>query len=73
MSEYDGLLTKFHQFIGQKVSKESGKPFKSTSKVNTVKGIVEHPVLKIPAYTFIEDESVVECRQCIVVKQLDIK
>lgn len=74
MSEFDfGLPTKYEQFIGKKVTKESGRPFKSKLKVNTVKGIVEHPILKIPAYTFVEDESVVECRQCVVVEQLEIK
>ena len=53
--------------IGKKVCKKSNKPFKSGSKVNTVTGVVEHPQLQIPAFTFAEDESVVECRQCMVV------
>ena len=54
--------------IGKRVTKnrtnKSGekmqpKPFKSGLQVNTVKGIVEHPILKIPAYTFEEDDSYV--------------
>lgn len=62
--------------IGKKVKKKSinnddsyqPKPFKSGLKVNTVKGIIEHPILFIPAYIFEEDESYVECRRCKVVE-----
>ena len=53
--------------IGKVVEKESRKPFKSKNKVNTVKGIVLHPVTNIPAYTFCEDDSCVECWRCIPV------
>lgn len=52
--------------IGKKVVKLSGKPFKSGLKTNTVKAVVDHSILKIPAYSFIEDNSVVECRQCVL-------
>lgn len=51
--------------IGDKVVKKSSKPFKSGNKVATVKGTVNHPVLNLPAFTFYEDESIVECRKCI--------
>lgn len=54
--------------IGKKVSKTSFKPFKSGKLVNTVKDVIEHPTLKIPAYTFEEDSSYVECRRCDVVE-----
>lgn len=51
--------------IGQKVEKKSGKPFKSTFKVNTVKGIIPHPILTGKhAYTFEEDDSYVSVVQC---------
>lgn len=60
--------------IGKKVAKtafsrrkglnENPKPFKSGYLVNTVKGVIIHPQLNIPAYTFQEDESYVECRRC---------
>lgn len=52
-----------------RVRKYSGKPFKSGLKINTVKGEVDHPVLHIPAYTFEEDDSIVEQRQCVEVKR----
>ena len=64
--------------IGQRVTKKrtskSGKtiqpkPFKSGFQINTVKGIVEHPILKIPAYTFEEDDSYVECRRCHIIEK----
>lgn len=56
--------TKAQQKVGRKVAKDSGKPFKSGLKQNTVKTVVPHPVLNIPAFTFVEDDSMVECRQC---------
>ncbi len=46
------------------------KPFKSGKKINTVKGIVTHPILSVPAYTFIEDDSILECRRCVQVQNL---
>jgi hypothetical protein len=44
-------------------------PFKSGQKINTVKGVIDHPILHIPAYTFVEDDSYVECRRCEVVNR----
>jgi hypothetical protein len=52
--------------FGFKVRKKK-KPFKSGLMVNTVKGVINHPILNIPAYTFYEDDSFVECWRCIVV------
>ena len=60
-----------HEVIGFKVwknpkttSKFSPKPFKSGLKINTVKGIVVHPITSKEAFTFLEDDSIVECRTC---------
>jgi len=51
-----------------KVQARKGSPnkkkFKSGLYQNTVKGIINHPILDIPAYTFEEDDSFVECRRC---------
>jgi hypothetical protein len=53
--------------IGRQCRKTgSGKPFKSGLAVNTIKGVINHPILAIPAFTFVEDESYVECRRCEV-------
>ena len=50
--------TNYSTYIGKQVCKRrSGKPFKSGEKINTVKGIVNHPQLNVPAFTFVEDES----------------
>ena len=57
-----------NELIGKQVTKISPKPFKSGSKVNTVRGVIDHPVLHIPAFTFEEDDSHVECRRCVEVK-----
>lgn len=61
--------------IGKKVQKcainhkgyDKIKPFKSGRKINTVKAIIDHPILHIPAYIFVEDNSYVECRRCEVI------
>lgn len=50
--------------IGKRVKKITGKPFKSTFKVNTVKGIKTHPTLNILCYTFEEDDSYVSVQGC---------
>lgn len=52
-------------FVGRQVRKDK-KPFKSGAKINTVVSIVDHPILHVPAFTFAEDDSVVECRRCIL-------
>ncbi len=51
---------------GKKVEKKSGKPFKSTLKSNTVKGIKinEQDPKKRMAYTFEEDNSIVNVELC---------
>jgi hypothetical protein len=69
LSEFD--ISK--SLIGRLVRKTSGrnntkqsKPFKSGMKYNTIKDIVLHPILKVPAYSFEEDDSIVECSNCIL-------
>jgi hypothetical protein len=51
---------------GDRVRKKSGKPFKSTFKVNTVRGIVVNVHTNKPAFTFVEDDSVVDCDKCVL-------
>jgi hypothetical protein len=64
-------LDRADSMVGQKVwknpkttSKFQPKPFKSGSKVNTVKGVVVHEQTGSLGFTFVEDESVVECGRC---------
>ena len=59
----------YEEWIGQPVRKKQArgnapKPFKSGLKMNIVKGIIDHPILHIPAFTFQDDDSYVECRRC---------
>lgn len=68
----NSVFAEYKANIGKKthkISKEGTepKPFKSGFKVNTIKGVIEHPQLKIAAYTFEEDESYVECRRCVII------
>jgi hypothetical protein len=60
-------MENYTENIGKQVYKHlSGKPFKSTLKYNTVKGVINHPILNIPAYTFEEDDSYVACKYLMV-------
>ena len=55
-----------HALVGCRVEKWSGKPFKSTLKVNIVAAVVEHkqnPAGGL-AFTFVEDDSVVAVEMC---------
>lgn len=61
-------ITEPEKAIGMKVKKGSGKPFKSRLTENTVSGIMTHPLLLIPCFTFLEDDSYVEVRRCEIVK-----
>lgn len=51
-------------FIGQKVRKVSGKPFKSRFLEATVERVVLHPFTNRPAFLLVEDQTVVEAGQC---------
>jgi len=56
------------QMVGMRVKKPSGKPFKSGNKINTVKEIVDHPNSPregTKAFSFYEDDSVVDCNSCV--------
>jgi hypothetical protein len=55
--------------IGTKVIKKSPKPFKSTLKVNTIKGYCINPYTNKEAYTFEEDDSCVDERTVTEYKQ----
>lgn len=63
-------MEQYQQFIGRQVVKKSRRPFKSGNKVNTVKGIEQHPYLpgKL-AFTFVEDTSFVSCEICAEFKR----
>jgi len=49
------------------------KKFKSAGLVNTIKGVIDHPELGIPAYIFEEDDSYVECRRCKILNETEIE
>lgn len=70
ISKDESRLLDYSSFVGQRVKKTSGKPFKSGLSLNTVKGVVENGGFgETPAFTFEEDDSLVECRRCIVVSE----
>lgn len=64
------------QYIGRQCRKPSGhgntsqpKPFKSGLKVNTIKGVIIHPYIGEPAFTFVEDDSFVRCSRCLIIEE----
>ena len=63
----------YEAWIGRRVQKRGrGKPFKSTFKINTVKGIVDHPYRPgRPAFLFFEDDSFVSCETCELVQDTE--
>ena len=63
----------YEENIGRQVTKghistgeSNRKKFKSGLYINTIMGVINHPILNIPAYTFEEDDSYVECRRCFL-------
>jgi hypothetical protein len=61
----DDELSEIKEFwINKTVAKYSGRKFKSGKKSATVKDVIVHPIIKIPALTFLEDDTYVECRKC---------
>jgi hypothetical protein len=58
----------YSHLIGKKVKKVSGKPFKSSLKINTVAFICFKPQLQRQCFCFHEDDSFVECFRCEEVK-----
>lgn len=58
------MFIDFTTFIGQTITKESGKPFKSGEKVGTVVGTTINPNTFLPAF-MMDDGSVVDCHQCL--------
>lgn len=54
-----------------KVYKPSGKPFKSGRKINTVSGTTTNPNTGLIAYTFRDDDSVVDIKMCEVIGEND--
>jgi len=71
-------MDEYRKNIGKKVCKKqinpksklyTPRPFKSTLRYNTVKDVIIHPILNVPAYTFVEDDSYVECRRCQIIEE----
>jgi hypothetical protein len=57
----------WHRYIGKKIEKHSGKPFKSGKKIEKVIGTTVNEFSKRFAF-ILTDESVVDCMQCKLVK-----
>ena len=50
--------------VGKRVCKTSNKSFKSGNKINTVCSVTINPHTDRRAFTFVEDESVVDVWKC---------
>jgi hypothetical protein len=62
------LIDNPKQAIGLQVFKPSGKPFKSSERINTVKCLTTNPHTGRVAFSFIEDDSIVDVIQCELYK-----
>lgn len=68
----------YKEFIGKRVWKKANKdkftpkPFKSGFQVNTVKSIVISPYTGKQAFTFEEDDSIVDCYICSLAPEKNI-
>lgn len=51
-------------YSGVRVVKRSNKTFKSGQKINTVNGLTFNQNTGNLAYTFVEDNSIVDCYKC---------
>ena len=60
----EGPIKDLESAIGQQVYKTSGKPFKSKEVYNTVSGVTINPHTNRKAFTFVEDDSVVDAHIC---------
>jgi hypothetical protein len=58
--------------IGKKCVKPSRKPFKSKLIVNTISGVTINPHTLKEAFTFVEDDSCVNC-EVVVIKDWSIR
>lgn len=54
----------YKEWVGKTIMKKSAKPFKSGFKMNTVAGITINPNTSKLAFSFAEDQSVVDCDYC---------
>lgn len=79
LPKVDPQIAEWVALIGKQVWRRrptqirESKPFKSGRKVNTVKGIIIHPTLNLPAFVFEEDDSCVECRRCFLFSPVQMK
>ena len=63
-------IEEFFANIGKRVEKYSGNPFKSSFKINTVKDVIINEELGgVACYTFVEDDTWVECFRCVAVEE----
>ena len=62
--EHECKIEDLEGAIGQQVYKGSKKPFKSKNVYNTVKAITINPHTKLTAFTFEEDDSIVDAHIC---------
>lgn len=62
----------WHSWVGRKVVKASGKPFKSGAKVATVTAVAVHDHTTHLAFRFAEDASSVECFRCRLAQVEDV-
>lgn len=59
----------YENFLGQRVKKKSGRPFKSSLKINTATALCCDLIVKRLCFVFEEDDSYVECFRCTLTEE----
>ena len=63
-----GSIENYEDAIGKRVFKNSKKPFKSKNLYNTVNAVTKNPHTDLPAFSFEEDDSIVDANICTIRK-----
>ena len=69
------IKDRYTLWVGKRVRKTSGKPFKSKQSINTVKSVGVHPEIFekfkeiMPCFYFADDDSHVLCSICELVEE----
>lgn len=63
--------SEWQNWIGQKIEKHSGKPFKSSKKIGIPIAIETNPNSGKLAFRMKDDETLVDCYQCKLVAEIN--
>lgn len=66
------MTDNYQEWVGLPVIKDSRKPFKSGKVCQVATGLTTNPFTGRPAFKFMDDDSVVECRMVKPLKNFPV-